>query len=91
MQSPQGTVQLALVGLVLLVSCGSGNGELVRALERAGFIVLRQSGSHVTLRHSVDLARRATVPRQQNRQTWNPRNDSQGRRCVEVEQLKDLI
>ncbi|HEY2732260.1 MAG TPA: type II toxin-antitoxin system HicA family toxin [Polyangia bacterium] len=36
--------------------------RLVRALERAGFIVLRQSGSHVTLRHSIDLARRATVP-----------------------------
>jgi predicted RNA binding protein YcfA (HicA-like mRNA interferase family) len=36
--------------------------RLVRALERAGFIVLRQAGSHVSMRHSVDLARRATIP-----------------------------
>ena len=36
--------------------------RLVRALERAGFLQLRQAGSHVTLRHSVDLTRRTTVP-----------------------------
>jgi predicted RNA binding protein YcfA (HicA-like mRNA interferase family) len=36
--------------------------RLVRALERVGFIKLRQAGSHVMLRHSTDLARRATVP-----------------------------
>ena len=40
-------------------------GELrdrVRALERAGFIVIRQAGSHVALRHGADATRRATVP-----------------------------
>ncbi|MGD0839292.1 MAG: type II toxin-antitoxin system HicA family toxin [Polyangia bacterium] len=35
---------------------------LVRAMERAGVEQLRQMGSHVTLRHRSDLARRATVP-----------------------------
>jgi predicted RNA binding protein YcfA (HicA-like mRNA interferase family) len=34
----------------------------VRALERAGFIQVRQVGSHVSLRHRDDLTRRATVP-----------------------------
>jgi len=36
--------------------------RLVRALERAGFVQLRQIGSHVTLRHREDLTRRTTVP-----------------------------
>lgn len=36
--------------------------RLVRALERAGFVQLRQVGSHVTLRHRDDPSRRATVP-----------------------------
>ena len=36
--------------------------RLVRALERAGFVQLRQVGSHVTLRHRADPTRRATVP-----------------------------
>jgi len=31
-------------------------------LERAGFIVLRQAGSHAILRHKSDLSRRAIVP-----------------------------
>jgi predicted RNA binding protein YcfA (HicA-like mRNA interferase family) len=37
-------------------------GRLVRALECAGFVKLRQSGSHVLLRHATDPTRRATVP-----------------------------
>jgi predicted RNA binding protein YcfA (HicA-like mRNA interferase family) len=36
--------------------------RVVRALERAGFVVLRQAGSHAQMRHSTDLSRRVTVP-----------------------------
>lgn len=36
--------------------------RLVRALKRAGFIELRQVGSHLSLRHEADPERRATVP-----------------------------
>lgn len=36
--------------------------RLVRALKRAGFVELRQLGSHKMLRHATDPARRATVP-----------------------------
>ena len=36
--------------------------RLVNALQRAGFIVLRQHGSHVVLRHATDVSRRAVVP-----------------------------
>ncbi|MBI3291444.1 MAG: type II toxin-antitoxin system HicA family toxin [Elusimicrobia bacterium] len=35
--------------------------RLIRALEKAGFVVLRQRGSHVLLRHREDFTRRATV------------------------------
>ena len=36
--------------------------ELVRALERAGFVVKRIKGSHHMLVHSEDKSRRATIP-----------------------------
>ena len=36
--------------------------EVVRALERAGFFVHHQTGSHAVLRHGVDPALRVTVP-----------------------------
>jgi len=36
--------------------------RVVRALEKAGFVVRRQKGSHVILVHSSDLTRRAVVP-----------------------------
>ena len=36
--------------------------RVVRALEKAGFIVKRQTGSHVILRHKTDLKRRAVIP-----------------------------
>ena len=36
--------------------------EAVRALERAGFVVVRQSGSHCRLIHSSDPSRKITVP-----------------------------
>jgi predicted RNA binding protein YcfA (HicA-like mRNA interferase family) len=36
--------------------------EVVRALERAGFVVSRISGSHCRLIHSRDPARKVTVP-----------------------------
>ena len=39
----------------------NGN-RVVRALQKAGFILLRQSGSHAVLRHHTDLSRRAIVP-----------------------------
>jgi predicted RNA binding protein YcfA (HicA-like mRNA interferase family) len=34
----------------------------IRALERAGFVVSRQSGSHCRLVHSTDPARKVTIP-----------------------------
>jgi predicted RNA binding protein YcfA (HicA-like mRNA interferase family) len=36
--------------------------EVVRALERAGFVISRSSGSHCRLVHTVDPARKVTVP-----------------------------
>lgn len=36
--------------------------EVIRALERAGFVVSRTSGSHTRLIHSDDPARKVTVP-----------------------------
>ena len=36
--------------------------RLIRALQKAGFILLRQSGSDAILRHHTDLSRRAIVP-----------------------------
>ncbi|MDO8525050.1 MAG: type II toxin-antitoxin system HicA family toxin [Candidatus Omnitrophota bacterium] len=36
--------------------------RIVRALEKAGFVVRRQRGSHVVLVHPQDLARRVIVP-----------------------------
>ena len=36
--------------------------EAIRALERAGFVVSRTSGSHCRLIHSRDPARKVTVP-----------------------------
>ena len=36
--------------------------EVIRALERAGFVVSRTSGSHCRLIHAADPARKITVP-----------------------------
>jgi len=36
--------------------------EVIRALGRAGFVVSRTSGSHCRLIHSVDPARKVTIP-----------------------------
>jgi predicted RNA binding protein YcfA (HicA-like mRNA interferase family) len=36
--------------------------EVIRALERAGFVASRTSGSHCRLIHSSNPARRVTVP-----------------------------
>jgi len=36
--------------------------EVIRALERAGFVVSRMSGSHCRLIHARDPARKITVP-----------------------------
>jgi predicted RNA binding protein YcfA (HicA-like mRNA interferase family) len=66
--------------------------RLVRALERAGFILLRQSGSHATLRHTSDLMRRATVPLHGSKpvKPGTLRAILKGA-GIEVEQLKELI
>jgi len=40
-----------------------GAAAIVRALAKAGFIVIRQRGSHIFLRHVLDRNRFATVPR----------------------------
>lgn len=37
--------------------------EVIRALRKAGFQIVRQRGSHVFLRHPDDSTRFATVPR----------------------------
>ena len=36
--------------------------QLVRALEKAGYVVDRQKGSHIILRHTQPPFRRVTVP-----------------------------
>ena len=36
--------------------------DVIRALERAGFVVSRMSGSHCRLIHASDPARKVTVP-----------------------------
>lgn len=36
--------------------------DVIRALERAGFVVSRTSGSHCRLIHKLDPARKITVP-----------------------------
>ena len=36
--------------------------EVIRALERAGFVVVRVSGSHQRLQHRDDPNRQTTVP-----------------------------
>ncbi len=36
--------------------------EVIRALERAGFVVARTSGSHCRLIHRTDPTRKITVP-----------------------------
>ncbi len=36
--------------------------DVVRALERAGFVVTRTSGSHVRLVHATDPARKVIIP-----------------------------
>jgi predicted RNA binding protein YcfA (HicA-like mRNA interferase family) len=39
------------------------NGDrVVRALERAGFVLFRQAGSHAQMRHGTDMSRRVSVP-----------------------------
>jgi len=36
--------------------------EVIRTLERAGFVVSRTSGSHCRLVHAIDPTRKVTVP-----------------------------
>jgi predicted RNA binding protein YcfA (HicA-like mRNA interferase family) len=36
--------------------------EIIRALQRAGFVVVRTSGSHCRLVHQTNPARKITVP-----------------------------
>ena len=36
--------------------------EAIRALEKCGFFIKRQSGSHVIMRHRTDFSRRCIVP-----------------------------
>lgn len=38
------------------------SAEIISALMKAGFRIIRQSGSHVRLRHPADATRQATVP-----------------------------
>lgn len=36
--------------------------ETIKALQKAGFFIKRQSGSHVIMRHTTDIHRRCIVP-----------------------------
>jgi predicted RNA binding protein YcfA (HicA-like mRNA interferase family) len=36
--------------------------KVIKALEQADFVVHHTTGSHVVLRHAIDLVRRVTVP-----------------------------
>jgi predicted RNA binding protein YcfA (HicA-like mRNA interferase family) len=36
--------------------------RVIRALEKAGFLLRRQKGSHAVLVHSSDLSRRCVIP-----------------------------
>ncbi len=36
--------------------------DVIRALERAGFVAVRMSGSHCRLIHATDATRKVTVP-----------------------------
>lgn len=36
--------------------------QIVSALQKADFIILRQKGSHLIMRHQTDLSRRCIVP-----------------------------
>ncbi len=38
------------------------SAEVIAALIKAGFRIARQSGSHVRLRHYMDMTRQTTVP-----------------------------
>ena len=40
----------------------ASGARLVNALEKIGFVALRQKGSHVLMRHREDFSRRATIP-----------------------------
>lgn len=36
--------------------------EVVRVLQRAGFVVVRQRGSHIHMKHPQEPGRRVTIP-----------------------------
>lgn len=36
--------------------------KIIRALQKASFLTIRQTGSHIRLRHSVDHSRNVTIP-----------------------------
>lgn len=38
--------------------------EIVSCLKKAGFVILRQKGSHLVMRHETDLTRRCVIPLQ---------------------------
>ena len=46
--------------------------EVIRALERGGFVIIRISGSHHRLVHPVDATRQTTVPLHKGRDLPKP-------------------
>ena len=46
--------------------------QVVRALERGGFVVIRTKGSHHVMRHSADPARTTVVPVHGNEDLGRP-------------------
>ncbi|HEY4185612.1 MAG TPA: type II toxin-antitoxin system HicA family toxin [Polyangia bacterium] len=59
----------------------ANGARVVRALERAGFVLLRQSGSHAQMRHAADLSRRVSIPVHKGHrpETGNAPRNPQGR------------
>lgn len=66
--------------------------RVVRALEKANFIVRRQKGSHVILVHSTDLSRRVVIPLHGSKpiKSGTLRVILKGA-GISVEELKDLL
>ena len=48
------------------------SADVIRALERAGFVIVRISGSHHRLVHPVDATRQTTVPLHKGRDLPKP-------------------
>ena len=73
---------------------GLSGERLIRALERLGYRVLRQNGSHIRLRHDGPPAHLVTVPRHDQLKTGTLRGilaEVALARSTTVESILDLL